>query len=92
MVEKQTLQNLAEADLARSGLTLADVRGAQVLDHIAARAALRRDREQRIHAEGAYSIPYYALEGAPLADQDVPFLRLRLLGAHDGETPRYLAP
>ena len=92
MVEKPTLQNLAEADLARSGLTLADVRGAQVLDHVAARAALRREREQRIRAEGAYSIPYFSLEGAPLTDQDVPFLRLRLLGAHDGETPRYLAP
>ena len=92
MIKKQTLENLAEADLARSGLTLSDVRGAQVLDHASARTALYRDKEHRIDADGAYSIPYYTLEGDPVRENRLPYLRLRLLGPHGGETPRYLAP
>ena len=92
MVEKKTLLEMAQADLSRSGLTLADVQGARVLDHASARAALYRGKETPVHAEGAYTIHYHTLQGKPLQENHLPYLRLRLLGAHDDNTPRYLAP
>ena len=92
MVEKRTLLEMAQADLARSGLTPADVQGARVLDHASARAALYRGKETPVHAEGAYSIHYHTLQGKPLQENHLPYLRLRLLGTHDDDTPRYLAP
>ncbi len=92
MVEKKTLGAMAEADLARSGLVLDDIQGSRVLDHASARASLFRGKETHIHADGAYTIHYHTLEGKPLQENHLPYLRLRLLGLHSEDTPRYLAP
>ncbi|UTV80094.1 DUF3854 domain-containing protein [Acidithiobacillus sp. YTS05] len=92
MLEKKQLQELALADLARSGLNLEDVQGARVLDHASARSALYRGKDEPIHAEGGYTFHYHSLDGKPLQENRLPFLRLRLLKPHHSDTPRYLSP
>ncbi|MHB8225054.1 DUF3854 domain-containing protein [Acidithiobacillus sp.] len=89
MIE-ESLKHMVEEDLARSGLTLDDLKG-EILDGPAVRRRLGLD--SRIPAKGGYSIPYFGLEGNPIMDSGLPFERFRLVGIEAGsEIGKYMAP
>ena len=79
---------LAAEDLARSGLTLDDLQG-KVLTHFDVQHVL--GMESTPGADGGYSIPYRNFTGDDIAENGQPFLRVRLVGAHSDDTPRYLS-
>lgn len=85
MATKEVSELVAE-DLARSGLTLDDVQG-EVLTHFDVQSLLGADHTPG--ADGGYSIPYYTLTGDEIIENGLPFLRIRLVGRHSDETPRY---
>lgn len=84
----KTVTEQVTEDLARSGLTLEDMQG-KVLTHFDVQNAL--GMEHTPGADGGYSIPYRTLEGADVMENGQPFLRVRLVGAHNDDTPRYLS-
>jgi len=89
---KTELETLVTDDLARSGLTLEDIAGIRVVDHAVARVAIYRNKDAPVPAKGGYVIPYYDLDGKPIHENGLPFLRLRLVGQHKPDSPRYLSP
>ncbi len=89
-IVSEDVKATAEADLARSDLSIEDIQGCRVLNHVDAKIALRR--EDPIHAEGAYTIPYFDLDGNPIKDENREFLRVRLLKPHRNQDARYLSP
>lgn len=88
LVKPKTVEELALEDLARSGLTLDDIDG-KAMDGIEAKAAL--GREDSVGSEGGYTIPYRTLDGNDIVENGKPFQRIRLVGPHSDDTPRYLS-
>lgn len=84
----KTVAELVDEDLARSGLTLDDIQG-KVLTHFDVQHVL--GMEHTPGADGGYSIPYRSFVGDDLTENGQPFLRVRLVGAHSADTPRYLS-
>jgi len=84
----KTVAELVAEDLARSGLTLDDIQG-KVLSHFDVQHVL--GMEHTPGADGGYSIPYRNFVGDDLTENGQPFLRVRLVGAHSDDTPRYLS-
>ncbi len=85
----KTIDELVAEDLARSGLTLDDLRG-EVLTHFDVQNAL--GLEHTPGADGGYTIPYGLLNGWPrYMENGKPFMRVRLVGPHSDDTPRYLS-
>ncbi len=84
----KTVAELVAEDLARSGLTLDDMQG-KVLTHFDVQHVLGTDNTPG--ASGGYSIPYRRFTGEGVVENGQPFLRVRLVGPHSPETPRYLS-
>lgn len=82
------VQKLVDEDLARSGLTLADL-DAEALNHFGVQRVL--GLEHTPGASGGYAIPYKTITGDPIIEDGLPFVRVRLVGPHSNETPRYLS-
>ncbi|WP_150408490.1 DUF3854 domain-containing protein [Acidithiobacillus caldus] len=84
------LSDLVQEDLARSGLTLDDI-GGKILSHFDVQMQLGLPSAPG--AAGGYTIPYWHHNGSgfPIHDGDKPFARVRLVGAHSDDTPRYLS-
>jgi hypothetical protein len=91
MSTREEIEKLAVEDFARSGLKPEHLR-AEILNEWAARKAL--GRKNRLPASGAYSIPYFGLDGrSPVLDCGVPYSRVRLLDIDKGsDIGKYLSP
>lgn len=88
---KKTLMELATNDMSRSGLTLEDISGGEVVAEPVLRQRL--GFEKSLPAKGGYAIPYFGLDGNPIMDCGVPYERFRLLGIEsDSDIGKYLSP
>ena len=85
----KSVAEMVNEDLARSGLELSDVAGGAVLSHFDAQRDLGMEHAPR--AEGGFLIPYLDMDGKPLMENGKSYARVRLVGRHDEETPRYLS-
>lgn len=88
---REEIEKLTIEDLARSGLKPEHLQ-VDILNERAARQAL--GRKKPLPASGAYSIPYFGLDGrSPILDCGVPYRRVRLLDIDKGsDIGKYLSP
>lgn len=82
-------EGLVDTDLARSGLTLDDINGGEALNPYQVQASLGMDHTPG--SKGGYSLPFFDLKGKPIFENGSPFLRIRLVGPHTDDVPRYLS-